>query len=138
MVTVLNSIFNHSHFSDIVKYDFEKLAAGEAEDFDAEDEVMIEEDEPVLVEVLVENIPKLAELLAQDTGRELPMTYGAAISPVGENRLRLVELLTSAIKTDSDQIHKAIFESKILLTMTDLFFSHVWNSSLHYFYHETV
>jgi len=98
----------------------------------------MEEDTPVLMEVLVENIPTLAKFLSTETGRELPMTYGGSVKPVGETRLRLIELLTSVIKTDSDLLHKAIFESNVLLTMTDMFFLHVWNSSLHYYYNEIV
>jgi hypothetical protein len=137
-----------SQFSEIADLDYNKLMAvaeaAEAEgDEDkaipepqAEDDVMLEENIPGIVEVLVANVQRVADLLAADlcAGIEIPMTYGGSIKPLGETKLRLVELVLSALKADSDLVNKAVFQAGVIPLITDLFFTFVWNSHLHFLY----
>ena len=62
------------------------------------------------------------------------MTYGASIVPLGEMRLRIIELITQVIRIDLDGINKQILESEILQILTNLFFECIWNSQFQYYY----
>jgi hypothetical protein len=46
----------------------------------------------------------------------------------------VVELILSAVKSENDQISKALNDSAILTILTNHFFTYTWNSTLHFLY----
>jgi hypothetical protein len=49
---------------------------------------------------------------------------------VGSIRLKLVELVLACLRAEEDALNKAVFESSVLSTITDMFFGYEWNTQL--------
>lgn len=87
-----------------------------------------------MVEAFVSNLPEMKAILEKEISVEIPLTFGLPIPQIGANRIKIAELIFDALKVDNDELNKAISDSNILLTLTDLFFTHHWNSQLHNIY----
>ena len=57
VVTLLNAILQHSNFAVIANYSYEKLLAGETQEQEKDDEVLLEEENPAVIEALIANLP---------------------------------------------------------------------------------
>jgi hypothetical protein len=61
----------------------------------------------------------------------LPTTFGVNIKPLGQLRLRIVELIHLLIKLDTPEIKEAITQSDVLLKISKLIEQCPWNNFLH-------
>jgi len=70
----------------------------------------------------------MKSILERDPEREIILTMGLSIKQLGANRIKIAELILDALKVDNEDINKAIIESEVLITLTQLFFANHWNS----------
>jgi len=70
----------------------------------------------------------MKSILERDPEREIILTMGLSIKKLGANRIKIAELILDALKVDNEDINKAIIESEVLITLTQLFFANHWNS----------
>ena len=84
-----------------------------------------------LVSPLVEVLPQLNHKLRQNELNDYLNTMKVTWKPLGEGRLRIVEVISSGLKQDNETLFEKIAESGVLRTVTDLFFDYPWNSIFH-------
>lgn len=83
------------------------------------------------INMLINNLDKLALKLSQKSELSSKNTLQETITPLGEAKLRIVELIAVSLKQDNEKLFKSIFESKILSEIIILFFEYPWHSMLH-------
>jgi hypothetical protein len=74
-------------------------------------------DDLPLVTVLVENIDFIVRYISTSEGVEIKNQFGAQIKPFGPSRLKLIELMMIALKTNNKTICDKIIESSLLETL---------------------
>ena len=82
------------------------------------------------VELFISALPKLRSLLAASSDTILS-TFDQQVKPLGESRLRIIELVSYSLRLEDENLYKSIAESEILTEITTLFFDMPWNSILH-------
>lgn len=84
-----------------------------------------------LVGPLAEVLPQLEVKLRQNELNDYVNTMKVPVKPLGEGRLRIVEVISSGLKQDNETLFEKIAESGVLRTITALFFDYPWNSIFH-------
>lgn len=134
-VSVLHVIFSHIRFTEMVKFNLDNLMSGAVEEPSEEDMVLQDDQEtPYLVDSFIQNLAGMKSILERDPEREIILTMGLSIKQLGANRIKIAELILDALKVDNEDINKAIIESEVLITLTQLFFANHWNSQIHNIY----
>lgn len=80
-----------------------------AEGTEAEDNLLV---------LLMKNKDNIEEFLKTAAGGSVKSTFGAEISPVGESKLGLIELLTACLRVSCGDFQKSIAESSVLEAIT--------------------
>lgn len=88
-------------------------------------------DDLPLVTVLVENIDFIVRYISTSEGVEIKNQFGAQIKPFGPSRLKLIELMMIALKTNNKTICDKIIESSLLETLLMLMTKYEWNNLVH-------
>jgi len=92
---------------------------------------MMESEEPFhFVKLFVEYLPVMIEVLKKDRG-EVILQFGTSVPVLGEERLKVAEIINSAIRLDIKEISVEIVKLGVLEVLVDLFFKHQWNSMMH-------
>lgn len=78
-----------------------------------------------------ESLPELNKKLLTSHSGLTYSTMKTEYESLGESRLRIVELVSCSLKQDNESLYEKIAESKILSTITQLFFDYPWHSILH-------
>ena len=73
-------------------------------------------------------------ILEKDLEAEIILTHGMSVTKLGANRIKIAELILDALKVDNEDINKAIIESGVLITLTEMFFANHWNTQIHNIY----
>lgn len=73
-------------------------------------------------------------ILGSDPEVSIPMTFSLSIKQLGAVRIKIAELILDALKVDNDDLNKAIGDSEVLVTLTDVFFANHWNTQIHNIY----
>jgi len=91
-----------------------------------------------LISYIVLNLDKFKESLSKENGVKVNTTYKTTITSVGENKLKVIEIIISLIKLAHEDLLDSIAESSILESITSLFINHPWNSILHNLYEKLI
>lgn len=83
-----------------------------------------------VVELLVNSLPDVKLAIGTAPNYNFVGTFREEIEPLGEHRLKLLELVNTAIKMDVEMLNESIADSLILTEVTKLFFKMPWNSIL--------
>ncbi|OMJ85568.1 hypothetical protein SteCoe_13115 [Stentor coeruleus] len=83
------------------------------------------------INMLISHLDKLALKLSEKSEESLKNTLQETVAPLGEAKLRIVELIAVSLKQDNEKLFKSILESKILREIIILFFEYPWHSILH-------
>jgi hypothetical protein len=76
-------------------------------------------------------LPSLLQSLAHSSESRLTSTNTQQFEPLGEKRLRIIEIISLSLKIDHEKISPTIIESGILAEIITLFFKNHLNSILH-------
>ncbi|OMJ77505.1 hypothetical protein SteCoe_22902 [Stentor coeruleus] len=77
------------------------------------------------------NIGDINNKLAMPNENKILGTSGEVHEVLGETKLKIIELISFALKDKSDDYSEIIINSQILTTITSTFFAMPWNSFLH-------
>ena len=84
-----------------------------------------------LLDLMIEFLPEIKLQLQTPATATYLGTFSEEIEPLGEHRLKLIELLIVSLKTESEDLWNSIASSEILTEVVKLFFKMPWNSILH-------
>lgn len=87
-----------------------------------------------IIDVYLSFMPDILKYLEDVPSNSVATTYGVNITPVGEEKILLIEILYVALKKGYSKLLKYVIQKKILKVVTDLFVRHPWNSVLHNLY----
>jgi len=93
----------------------------------AEDEVVIEEDTPILYEVMAQYMQQLALELLKDPEPQ-PTSFKELRIPLGPTRLRMLEFLLSTIRCCNPKINLQICKLQIFKIVNEMLLKFEWNS----------
>lgn len=88
-------------------------------------------EELAFADVFIEFLPKLLTKLATPSKVQLLGTNGESAEALGESRLKVIEIISLAIRLENENLHEAVAQSGVLSEITKLFFDMPWNSILH-------
>lgn len=86
--------------------------------FDEDESTIIEEEDPPLVTLFLKYFDRIQDKLRSSAEPELSTSFGMKIQPLGEDRLRLIEILTSIARLPFNSIVKAYIESDVIQIVT--------------------
>jgi hypothetical protein len=87
-----------------------------------------------IIDVYLSFMPDIIVYLISDTSQNLATSYGEKISPLGEDKILLIEILYVALKKGYTHFIHYILQFKVLNIVTELFVRHPWNTVLHNLY----
>ncbi|CAG9330424.1 unnamed protein product [Blepharisma stoltei] len=105
---------------------------------DAEEENSIEDDTIPLIDYMVNNFNKFTESLRKKPNMALKCANKVEFIPLGEFRLRIIEILGAMIRLPYENLKEKIAESDSIPIITELFSEYRWNSLLHSAYERLV
>jgi len=88
---------------------------------------------PPIIEQVLKHLPQLASLLTKppDAQRVLLTQYGQLNPPLGETRMKAVELFLVLFRSNYGDVNQKLAELKVVPSILDLFFQYEWNNMLH-------
>lgn len=89
--------------------------------FGDEESTIIDEEDPPLVTLFLKYFDQIQIKLRQENESVLPTTFGMEIKTLGEDRLRLIEILTSIARLPFSSIVKAYVDSDVMQIVTVIF-----------------
>lgn len=97
----------------------------------AEDIVISDNENDLHVQYLVDNLSKFAGYLDMDTTKNLTVSYGNAVTPLGTARLRIVDIVANAARLNNTAINKEICGNYMFSQFMTLMTKFEWNNILH-------
>jgi hypothetical protein len=82
-------------------------------------------------EVFKENLRLIIAILNERQGKRMVNTMKNEYEPLGDHRLKIVELVAVLLRIPDDNLVKALAESGVFKAVYDLFFEYPWTSFLH-------
>jgi hypothetical protein len=83
------------------------------------------------LEIIRQNIPRLESYLESAKPKfELDSQHGGTYLPLGQLRLRLVELVYLLLKLNKPQVYEMLAESGVFTKISDLLAQYPWNNFL--------
>lgn len=104
---------------------------------DEEEQIRTDEVLP-LVDFVIQNFEKFVEALERSPNKRLKSSNKIDFVPLGETRLKIIEILYTLIKMNNFELNTKVAESEVLKIITDLFVEYPWNSLLHCAYEKLV
>lgn len=101
---------------------------------DEESTETVKEKAVCIIDVYLSFMPDIIVYLISDTSQNLATTYGEKISPLGEDKILLIEILYVALKKGYSHFIHYTLQFKVLNIITELFVRHPWNTVLHNLY----
>ncbi|CAG9314157.1 unnamed protein product [Blepharisma stoltei] len=103
-----------------------------------DEESMAEDDVIPMIEFMINNFDHFTEVLKKQSN--VPFTFPNKIEfiPLGELRLRIIEILGSVVRLSNEKLKDKIAESLAIPIITELFAEYHWNSFLHNSYEKLV
>lgn len=96
-----------------------------------EDSTIIEAETYPIIELLSAHIDKIIGTITEPRGSVSQTTFKATINSLGEDRLKLTELLTIALRLNDSGLTKRVIQEKVPSIFVRLFVEFPWNSSYH-------
>mmetsp|Transcript_7925 Transcript_7925/g.15378 ORF Transcript_7925/g.15378 Transcript_7925/m.15378 type:complete len:581 (-) Transcript_7925:1692-3434(-) len=96
-----------------------------------EDSTIIEAESFPIIDLLNAHLNKIVETITEPRNVESNTTFKATIPVLGEDRLKLSELLAVALKLNDSSLSKRIIQEKVPSTFVKMFVEYPWNSSYH-------
>ena len=82
-------------------------------------------------QVFKSNLALLIQILLKTKTQTLTNTMKLEYEPLGEDRLKVIELVSILIRIPDDNLIQVLIDSGIFATVHELFFSYPWHSLLH-------
>lgn len=101
---------------------------------DEESTETVKEKAVCIIDVYLSFMPDIIVYLISDTSQNLATTYGEKISPLGEDKILLIEILYVALKKGYNPFIHYTLQFKVMNIITELFVRHPWNTVLHNLY----
>jgi serine/threonine-protein phosphatase 6 regulatory subunit 3 len=96
-----------------------------------DDTTLYEAEVPPVVELLATHLDKLVAYIKEPRAPVSRTTFKVAIPVLGEDRLKLCELLGVAMKLDEPLLNKRLISEKVPSLFVEMFVEFPWNSSYH-------
>lgn len=81
--------------------------------------------------IFINNLPNISKQLSQKSQDTIKNTLKEDVVPLGEAKLKIIELIAVSLKQDNEKIFKPLAECGILNEIVKLFFEYPWHSMLH-------
>jgi serine/threonine-protein phosphatase 6 regulatory subunit 3 len=88
-------------------------------------------DDTPIVSAMIENMSSIIHYIANTQGASITNQHGASVVPLGAGRLKLIELLTIAIKSNNRALQAKLAQCEFMETLLELFLRFEWNNMLH-------
>lgn len=88
-------------------------------------------DEELFYEYLANNIQDFVSILHNEPKNTIQTTYGLTVKPLGLTRLRITEIIGSAIKLNNTLVNDKLAETDVYSTLMELMVKFEWNNILH-------
>jgi serine/threonine-protein phosphatase 6 regulatory subunit 3 len=88
---------------------------------------------PEIIAHVLKHLPELSNLLKenQDLRKALPTQFGSLSPPLGETRMKAVELFLVLFRSNYPEVNKELAALNVISYIIDLFFKFEWNNMLH-------
>lgn len=96
----------------------------------SEDDAPIIEDYPIL-DILHAHLEKIVAAIKEPRNALSDTTFKAAIQVLGEDRLKLCELLAAMLNLNDSSLHKQMIQEKVPELFVGMFVEYTWNSGYH-------
>lgn len=104
------------------------------QDLSSDEETPKNEKSMSIIDVYLSFMPDILRYLQTVSSSTVATTYGVNITPIGEDKIALIEILYVGLKKGYCKLIEYVIQEKVLKVVTDMFVNNAWNSVLHNLY----